>query len=66
MTTRHSARPFAFLLHINDLPSVVNSKVQLFAADCLIYREIKTINDQNDLQKDLNVTESVMAYSTGP
>ena len=30
-----------FLLHINDLPSCVNSKVRLFADDCLLYREIK-------------------------
>ena len=30
-----------FLLHINDLPSVVSSKVRLFADDCLIYRNIK-------------------------
>ena len=28
-----------FLLHINDLPSVVSSKVRLFADDCLIYRK---------------------------
>ena len=26
-----------FLLHINDLPSIVSSKVRLFADDCLIY-----------------------------
>ena len=25
-----------FLLHINDLPSVISSKVRLFADDCLI------------------------------
>ena len=36
-----------FMLHINDLPSVVNSKV-------LIYREIKTIINQSDLQKESN------------
>ena len=36
-------------LHINDLPSVVNSKVCLFADECLIYREIKTINNRNNL-----------------
>ena len=29
--------PLPFPLHINDLPSVVNSKVCLFADDCLIY-----------------------------
>ena len=33
--------PLLFLLHINDLPSVVSSKVRLFANDCLIYRNIK-------------------------
>ena len=32
--------PLLFLFHINDLPSVVSSKVRLFADDCLIYRSI--------------------------
>ena len=32
--------PLLFLLHINNLPSVVSSKVRLFADDCLIYRNI--------------------------
>ena len=33
--------PLLFLLYINDLPSVVSSKVRLFVDDCLIYRNIK-------------------------
>ena len=50
--------PILFLLHINDLPLVISSKVRLFADDCLVYREIKSRQDQNDLQKDLNLLES--------
>ena len=51
--------PILFLLHINDLPSVISSKVRLFADDCLVYREIKSRQDQNDLQKDLNLLASL-------
>ena len=47
-----------FLLHINDLLSVVSSKVRLFADDCLIYRNIKIKEDQIALQKDLNLLEN--------
>ena len=46
--------PLLFLLHINDLPSCVNSKVCLFAEDCLFYREIKNNQDQIDVQRDLD------------
>jgi hypothetical protein len=35
-----------FLCHINDLPDVVKSSVRLFAADCLLYRIIKSAKDQ--------------------
>ena len=42
--------PLFFLLHINDLPSCVISKVRLFADDCLLYREIKNNQDQIDMQ----------------
>ena len=50
--------PLLFLLHINDLQSVVSSKVRLFADDCLIYRNIKNKEDQIALQKDLNSMEN--------
>ena len=47
-----------FLLHINDLPSVVLSKGRLFADNCLIHRNIKNKQDQITLQKDLNLLEN--------
>ena len=46
--------PLLFLLHFNDPPSCVNSKVRLFADDCLLYREIKNNQDQIDMQRDLD------------
>ena len=50
--------PHINLLHINDLPSAVSSKVRLFTDDCLIYRNIKNKEDQIALQKDLNLIEN--------
>ena len=50
--------PILFPLYINDLPSIVSSKVRLFTDDCLIYKQIKNNNDQIELQRDLNLLES--------
>ena len=44
-------------LHINDLPSVVDSQVRLFADDCLVYRPIRSEADQVLLQRDLSALE---------
>ena len=46
-----------FLCHINDLPDTVKSSVRLFADDCLLYREINSQNDHNNVQKDLGNLE---------
>ena len=49
--------PLLFLIHINDLPSVVHSQVRLFADDCLMYRPIYSVDDQSALQRDLSSLE---------
>ena len=49
--------PLLFLLHINDLPSVVTSQVSLFADDCLLYHPIRSVADQEAFQCDLEALE---------
>ena len=46
--------PLLFLIFINDLPDCVQSKIRLFADECILYRCIKTRNDCAILQEDLN------------
>ena len=48
--------PLLFLLFINGMPSVVDphTEVRLFADDCLIYRTIRSVQDQIQFQLDLS------------
>ena len=47
-----------FLLHINELPTT-NSifQIKLFTDDCLICREINSIEDHNTLHRVLRLVE---------
>ena len=49
--------PLLFLIHINDLSSVVTSQVRLLADDCLLYRPVRSVSDQEVFQCDLDALE---------
>ena len=46
-----------FILHINDLPTVVTSQVRLFADDYLLYHPIRSVSDQEAFQCDVEALE---------
>ena len=50
--------PLLFLVYINDMPSVISSLLRLFADDSYLYRIIKSIQDSQILQNDLNNLQS--------
>ena len=45
--------PVLFLIFINDLPDNIRSSVHLFADDCVLYRNIHSLQDCLILQEDL-------------
>ena len=57
--------PLLFILHINDLPNVVTSQVRLFADDCLLYRPIRSVVDQEGFQRDLEALEQWVTMHLG-
>jgi hypothetical protein len=46
--------PILFLFFINTLPDTVSSIIKLFADDCKVYSKIKTRENCNSLQRDVN------------
>ena len=48
--------PLLFSIFINDLPNCLSpgTRVRLFADDCLVYRPIRSVEDQLTLQKDID------------
>ena len=49
-----SGVPVIFLIFTIDLPDNIRSSVRLFADDCVLYRNIKTLTDCQILQDDLS------------
>ena len=46
--------PILFLIYLNDIPEIVNCNIKMFADDTKLFRTVKTIDDCNILQNDLN------------
>ena len=45
--------PLLFIIYINDLPGVVGSVCKLFADNCKLYHNIKSVADMKELQEDI-------------
>ena len=54
--------PFLFVLYVNDLSSVVRSKIKMFADDGTLYTTVSTTENCNKLQSDLDLVSSWCAH----
>ena len=48
-------RPILFVLYINDLPDQISSEIYLFADDTKVFQHIRSADDSEGLQRDLDV-----------
>ena len=46
--------PLLFILYVNDIPDLVESKIKMFADDIKIYKQITSFGDALSLQNDLD------------
>ena len=49
--------PILFLLYVNDMPSGIGSSIKVFADDTKIYRAVPSIEECEELQRDLTSLE---------
>ena len=48
--------PILFILYVNELPSLVNSKIKPYADDtCKLYRPVSCQSDAQKLQSDIDI-----------
>ena len=47
--------PILFLIYVNDIPEIVNCSIQMLADETKLFSNVKSIDDCNILQNDLNI-----------
>ena len=50
--------PLLFLIYVDDIGNGLSSTVRLFADDCTLYREVRSLQDCTLLQQDINKLHS--------
>ena len=47
-------RPLLFILYVNDIPDLVDSKIKVFADNIKIYTQVTSFSDALSFQNDLD------------